>query len=117
MEIVVALGVLCAIVLLGFAALIYLKHAQDRALLKDLLDARLDIVEARKQSVLSTEICAQMANKVKENMDQILAKMSLLQVDASGAKIATETILREYELNGVPMGYQRGNNYDALDGV
>jgi hypothetical protein len=117
MEIVIALGILCVVVLLGFAALVYLKHSQDRALLKDLLEARQDIVLGRQKSELAAEVCSKSANSVHADLKAMTEKFQTIASDAEKAKIAAETILREYELNGIPMGYKRGNDYDAVEGM
>lgn len=117
MELIVGLGILCVIVLLGFAALILLKNTQDRELLKDLLDARVDIARAKKSSDQTNETCSLMAHNVREDMKKILEKLELVRADASEAKLSGQSILKEYEINGVPLGYKRGDHYDAIDGV
>lgn len=117
MEIILGQGILCVVVLLGFAALIYLKNNLDRALMKDLLEMRIDVLKSVKKADSCEKIVSKMANDLKKDMESFIYSVDGIRAMASDAKLNTETILKEYEINGIPLGYKRGDNYDAIEGI
>jgi|GEM_PF-4695793 len=117
MEILFGIGVLCVVVLLGFAALILLKNSLDRAVLKDILEMRLDVIKSVKKSESCEEIVSKLSHQFRADMEKFNSSFEGIQSLTAEAKINTETILKEYELNGIPLGYKRGDNYDAIEGL
>jgi len=114
---ILELGILCVIVLLGFSALIFLKHSLDRALLKDILEMRMDVIESLKKAKSCEELVSKLSHDFKADMTIFIEKFESIKSLTLESKMNTETILKEYEINGIPLGYQRGDHFDAIEGM
>lgn len=114
-ELVLSLGIICAVVLLGFAALIFLKQKMDKELLKDLLKMQMQIQKAYRQSELCVETVSKTYNEARKEQDMVMELLTKILEETTEAKVAAQTIVKEYEINGVPLGYER--NFDTIEGM
>ena len=100
------------------AFLVYLKQKADREMLKDVLELRMQVkgVEHMLHSALSSN--NEVVNKFLSSFEQTNLILREVKESANDANIATQTILKEYELNGTPMGYIRKEEHvDMFEGI
>lgn len=65
------------------------------------------------------ESISELSNQVyiqNSKIDSLVANYEAVAQNAEQAKIAGETILKEYELNGIPLGMIRNPNADVIEG-
>ena len=117
---IVAVSALFLMAFICLAVLVYLKQKADREMIQDILGVRADIGRAKVALQISMDSNNSVINKFLKEVDVLNAGIGKIANSAESADLATQTILREYELNGVPLGYQRKEedaHIDAFEGV
>lgn len=115
MDLVLSLALVGFFFVLALLAVVFLHFKLNKSLVEDILSIRLDMQRIEKQINLCLGSNNRLQNKNIKAFDDIIQRLKEVAGEASEANSATQTILKEYELNGVPLGYIRKEKEEPID--
>jgi CRISPR/Cas system-associated exonuclease Cas4 (RecB family) len=115
MELLIALAIIIAVA--------EIKDFKQTKKLQEISSAHSALYDNYRASRLEIEALKSMIAANQKNVDgvgmkvdAVIERVEELKEVSDKAEVNTATILREYELNGIPLGYQR-RNPDMVEGI